>query len=62
MEVLDWSDYETGPFCRHYSDPFDCDEKCARCGHDCSKHGYGMDDDEPCSVEGCTCKGWMKQE
>lgn len=35
-EVEDW-DYETGPFCRHWSDPSDCYEMC-KCGHPCRRH------------------------
>ena len=24
--------YESGPFCRHYGDPGECEEVCAKCG------------------------------
>lgn len=34
----DWADYESGPYCRHWSDPTDCDELCDTCGHRCSEH------------------------
>lgn len=33
----DWSDYESGPFCRHFGDP-PCDIKCAYCEHTCTRH------------------------
>jgi hypothetical protein len=32
-------EYDTGPFCQHWSDPSDCEEKCARCGLECRRHG-----------------------
>lgn len=54
----DWSDYESGPFCRHYGEPSECEEKCAICGHTCREHGSIADD---CTVEGCTCTGWEEQ-
>lgn len=56
----DWSDYETGPFCRHWLDPSDCDIECETCGHHCCKHGFG-NDDSACMVEGCTCEKWMPE-
>lgn len=37
----DWSGYESGPFCKHWGDPSDCEEVCARCGHPCCAHGAG---------------------
>lgn len=52
--------YESGPFCRHWSDPNDCDEKCKRCGHSCCQHGYSSD--ESCNEDGCTCEGWVEDE
>ena len=36
-EEVDWSEYESGPFCRHWSDPADCDQLCV-CGHKCCQH------------------------
>ena len=52
--MTDWENYESGPFCRHWSDPADCDIKCAKCGHDCCHHGYG-DGDLACSdCDDCT--------
>lgn len=51
-------DYNTGPFCRHYSDPSDCDERCARpgCGHACSRHH------DECNEDGCECPEWVEPE
>ena len=59
-DETDWENYETGPFCRHYGDPVDCDDRCKRCGHACHKHGAGVEDDEPCSHAGCDCPGWVE--
>jgi len=51
-------EYETGPFCRHYSDPTDCKIACANCGCLCPNHD---------SAEGSTecnncgdCKAWVE--
>lgn len=57
-EERDWENYETGPFCRHWGDPSDCDELCKGCGHKCREHSYGNDDAE-CMEDGCECKNWV---
>jgi hypothetical protein len=57
----EWNEWDTGPFCIHYSDPCDCEEKCAACGHECRQHagGYpGMG----CSVENCNCEEFKRPE
>lgn len=54
-----WDDYDSGPFCRHFSDPADCEEVCKRCGHKCHEHGSGVDDGEPCFHDECSCTGWV---
>lgn len=55
----DGSGYESGPFCRHWSDPGDCDRLC-ECGHRC--HSHWRHDGE-CSVDGCKCIDFVdKQE
>lgn len=47
--------YDSGPFCRHWSDPADCDILCATCGHRCHP-------DEECyyigDLEDCRCPEW----
>ena len=43
---------DSGPFCIHWSDPCDCEEKCAACGHSCAEHGGGHE----CNVDGCDCE------
>lgn len=55
----DWSDDQSGPFCRHFSDPSDCDIKCAACGHRCPDHGYG-DGDRECMAPDCQCQEWKE--
>ncbi len=52
-----WENYESGPFCRHWSDPIDCEEVCATCGHGCTDHAY-EDGERDCGAEGCTCQEW----
>lgn len=50
------SDYpESGPFCRHWADPSDCEERCFRCGHSCGAHH--PDDD----CDHCDCAGWLDE-
>ncbi len=49
-------DYESGPFCRHWGDPADCDEPCARCGHRCSDHPY----DGCCDEDDCSCPDFVE--
>jgi hypothetical protein len=56
----DWSDYESGPFCRHWSDPSYCAHECARCGHECNAHNGYLDD--RCDVRGCDCEAWLEHE
>jgi hypothetical protein len=55
-EDVDWSDYESGPFCQHWGDPSDCDNECQRCKHKCSEHS--MTGEFLCRVEGCECEGF----
>lgn len=54
----DWSDYDSGPFCRHWSDPADCDERCARCNHRCGRHAFGDGDSECMECE--ECLAWVE--
>ena len=51
----DWENYESGPFCRHWGDPSDCDIRCAACGHRCGIHG-----DDSCDESGCSCTEWKE--
>jgi len=50
-------EYQTGPFCRHWSDPADCNIECAACGHRCCRHDI---DDNDCMD--CGCKAWVEPE
>lgn len=55
----EWEDYESGPFCRHWSDPADCEEVCV-CGHGCIEHAW--DGDTLCDVQDCDCLEWREKE
>jgi len=50
--------FESGPFCRHWSDPADCDVKCKRCGHRCCRHW----NDDGCEEDDCNCIGWLEDD
>jgi hypothetical protein len=52
-EAEDWN---SGPFCRHWGDPSDCNEKCAACGHWCSAHSQSdtLQDCRECDCAGFT--------
>jgi hypothetical protein len=52
-----WDNYESGPFCRHWGDPSDCDELCLTCNHRCVDHGFS---DSECNE--CDCGGWKEGE
>ena len=54
---MDFGEYESGPFCQHFSDPSSCDEKCANCGHSCQAHGSVAG--ELCNEDGCECQGFV---
>ncbi len=58
-DAPDSGDYErnSGPFCRHWGDPSDCETECGACSHKCHRHG-----DEECMEEGCQCPGWEEKE
>jgi hypothetical protein len=54
-EVID-----SGPFCRHWSDPVDCEHLCSACGHRCGMHDdmlhcFHEDDDGKM----CECSGYQ---
>lgn len=53
-----WENYESGPFCRHWGDPTDCDETCTTCGHGCTAHAIGLS--TACDVENCVCEAWLE--
>lgn len=57
----DWSDYESGPFCSHWSDAFDCDEPCLGCGHECREHVSGICVPYVKDAD-CLCKRFLKPE
>lgn len=53
----DGENYQSGPFCRHWHDAYDCPELCASCGHKCTKHGTDPED-SACLIDTCNCKAW----
>ena len=52
----DWAEYESGPYCRHWGDPFDCDIACATCHHPCNKHWWNDECRE------CECLEWKEPD
>ena len=58
--MSDWSDHESGPFCRHWGDPVDCEEVCANCGHGCTRHA-ASDGNAECFEPDCDCPAWEEQ-
>ena len=50
---------DSGPFCVHYGDPCDCEEKCARCGHTCASHSGGR---EICYLDECDCEAFVDED
>lgn len=57
----EFEDIDTGPYCRHFRDPADCDEKCLRCNHECHEHEQnGLDD--KCNHDGCECPDWKEDD
>ncbi len=49
--MTDWENYESGPFCPHWTTPSECSEVC-KCGHLCSQHCFF---DGDCEIEDCPC-------
>lgn len=53
----EWED-DSGPFCAHWSQPWDCEEACFTCGHDCRSHDAV---DDSCGVGGCQCVAFVDE-
>lgn len=53
----EFEDYDSGPFCRHWGDPSDCEEVCAACDHSCPQHSYY---DDECNE--CDCRAFVDEE
>ncbi len=47
------AEVESGPYCRHFCDPSECNYRCATCGHECRRHN-----DDECTkwIETFVCK------
>lgn len=55
-----WADYDSGPFCRHWSSLLDeegCLRRCTRCGHGCLRHLE--DESGRCEEPGCDCEDFQ---
>lgn len=51
----DSDDYpDSGPFCRHWYEPWDCELTCTACGHKCGRHYYECDEPD------CDCPAWVE--
>ena len=50
-------EYNSGPFCRHWSDPSDCEEVCL-CDHRCGRHESDADDG---ACLDCDCSQWRER-
>lgn len=53
----EWESYSSGPFCRHWGDPGDCDTACTTCDHACHNHIWDM-----CDVEDCKCEEFTDED
>ena len=63
IEPYEEEDYDTGPFCRHYADPADCDIKCLRCNHECHEHDQDVvSGDGKCNHDSCECHDWLEKD
>jgi hypothetical protein len=49
-------EYDSGPYCEHWFDPWECEELC-KCGHMCKQHPGSC-----CLVEGCPCEEFKDKE
>jgi hypothetical protein len=47
-------DMDSGPFCKHWSDPSSCSMVC-KCSHKCHKHAGTV-----CNETGCGCQEFEK--
>lgn len=47
-------EWDSGPYCRHWGDPIDCDKICV-CGHECCKHNWYIEGCIECEKAGRTC-------
>jgi hypothetical protein len=56
-DEVDWENFDSGPFCRHWGELGGCDEACARCGHGCNVH-RGTDACDECDM----CIEWVEAD
>jgi hypothetical protein len=53
-------EYDSGPFCRHFSDPADCTLNCKECDHRCVDHPF--DGGECLYSDECGCSHYVDPE
>lgn len=56
----DWDEFDSGPFCRHWGDPSDCEETCANCSHKRTEHD-AEEGESVCMAEDCECVEWVEE-
>jgi hypothetical protein len=57
-------EYNSGPFCPHWSQLGECDDICAACGHKCRRHDHSDDGDDcsECRETGAECTRFTDKE
>jgi len=55
----EYEDYESGPYCQHWSELGFCEDPCV-CGHACRQHSAFIDDG--CDVAECECQEFKAKE
>lgn len=58
MSEDNWADYDSGPYCQHWSELYSCKDICARCDHYC----YDHDEEDNSKCRGslfCKCKKFI---
>lgn len=55
--MTDWENYESGPYCKHWGDPLDCDDckKMCKCGHTNFFHDYERYPYMDTNCQECNC-------
>jgi len=57
-DELPEEDYDSGPYCQHWDDPFECEDLC-KCGHFCHRHNFVGED---CKEELCKCEKFKDKD
>ncbi len=54
-----WEEYESGPYCKHWMESWECEEICKTCGHQCGRHDAF---DSECYEDDCGCKEFIDSD